>query len=82
MKPTKETGYYDSGSVYSECWCLNGKVHNTDGPAIIYYNPDGGISIEYWYLNGERLTEEEFELIKKKSKINELMRDMLQGKST
>ena len=34
---------------------LNGKRHREDGPAIEHSNV-----ANYWYLNGERLTEEEF----------------------
>ena len=42
---------YDNGDVM---WCLNGKLHREDGPAIEYF--DGTKS---WYLHGEKLTEEE-----------------------
>jgi hypothetical protein len=42
---------YDNGDVM---WCLNGKLHREDGPAIEY--PDGRKS---WYLNGKKLTEAE-----------------------
>ena len=50
-EPIKE--YYSNGSIYSERWCINGKYHRTDGPAIIYYNKDGSISSERWYVNGK-----------------------------
>ena len=41
----------------SKEWCLNGKLHREDGPAIEW---DSG-NKKYWYLNGEKLTEEEFD---------------------
>ena len=37
-------------------WFLNGKLHREDGPAIEYANGD-----KYWYINGESLTESEFD---------------------
>ena len=43
---------YDNGSKE---WCLNGKLHREDGPAV--ERADGSKS---WYLNGKELTEEEF----------------------
>ena len=42
----------DGGAQY---WCLNGQLHREDGPAIIF--ADGEQS---WYLNGKKLTEQEF----------------------
>ena len=36
-------------------WYLNNKLHREDGPAMEFI--DGG---KYWRINGERLTEEEF----------------------
>jgi len=36
-------------------WHLNNKLHREDGPAIELAN--GG---KWWYLNGEKLTKEEF----------------------
>ena len=42
----------DDGSKH---WCLNGKLHREDGPAI--ERADGSKS---WYLNDEELTEAEF----------------------
>ena len=37
---------FSNGDKY---WCLNGKLHRTDGPAVEYANGD-----KYWYLNGKR----------------------------
>jgi hypothetical protein len=36
-------------------WHLNGLLHRLDGPAI-----EGANGRKYWYLNGEELTEAEF----------------------
>jgi len=41
-------------------WLKNGKFHRLDGPAIEYSNSD---SDRYWYIEGERYTEEEFKEI-------------------
>ena len=38
-------------------WYHNGELHRTDGPAVIWPDGEG----EFW-LNGEELTEEEFNL--------------------
>ena len=35
-------------------WYLNGQYHREDGPAVEYANGD-----KEWYLNDEKLTEEE-----------------------
>ena len=43
---------FDNGD---KSWCLNGKLHREDGPAVEYNNGE-----QRWYLNGEHLTEEEF----------------------
>ncbi len=43
---------YDNGSKE---WFLNDKLHREDGPAIEYAS-----GTKYWYLNGEQLTEAEF----------------------
>lgn len=37
-------------------WFLDGKLHREDGPAVEC--PDGS---RFWYRNGERTSEEEFE---------------------
>lgn len=37
-------------------WYLNSLLHKTDGPAVIR-----GDGTQYWFLNGTRLTEEEWE---------------------
>jgi len=47
---TQEVRTYDNGTVE---WYQNGKLHRTDGPAIIY--SDG---YQEWYLNGKQHRED------------------------
>ena len=49
---TYKVDVYDNGDKH---WCLNGKLHREDGPAI--ERADGSKS---WYLNDEELSEAEF----------------------
>ena len=49
---TYTVNVYDDGDKH---WCLNGKLHREDGPAI--ERADGSKS---WYLNDEELSEAEF----------------------
>ena len=51
---------YDSG--LTECY-KNGKLHNDFGPAI-YFDNDNEHSKSEWWLNGERVTDEEQHVIK------------------
>ena len=44
-----------------KCWYLNDQLHREDGAAIEYANGD----IKYWFLNGKRLTQEQW-----KAKLN------------
>jgi hypothetical protein len=46
-------------------WFLNGKLHREDGPATEYAS-----GTKYWYLNGEKVTEEEHK--RKTSKVVEM----------
>lgn len=41
------------GRVLKESWLKDGKLHNTKGPAVIYYREDGKISKKSWYRNGK-----------------------------
>lgn len=44
-----------------EMWLKNGKLHRTDGPAYLSFSRISGETIlMWWYLNGNRLTEDEF----------------------
>ena len=49
---TYEVRVYESGTKY---WYQDDKFHRLDGPAIEYDN-----GIKYWYINGNELTEEQF----------------------
>ena len=53
------------GSIEWQSWWLNGKRHRVDGPASIKYRLDGSILKQLWFLNGRKLTEEEFQQKKK-----------------
>ena len=46
----------------------NGKgiLHNESGPAVIEYNGLGGVTHEYWFINGKRITNTEMFSIKEK----------------
>jgi len=51
-------GFYDSGELMWEWWKLNGKWHNEEGPARIYYRENGSVKWKEWYLNGKFHNEE------------------------
>ena len=53
-------------------WYRNGKPHREDGPAIKWA---GGIE---WYLDGSRLTEEEFNQWLAKKSLNEKLQETLE----
>jgi len=53
--------YYYSGEKEFEVWCVHNKKHKVDGPAFISYNKDGTVRFEKYYINGERLSKEEWE---------------------
>jgi len=55
---------YDSGTKF---WSLDYKLHREDGPAI-----EWGSGLQEWYLNGFKLTEEEFNTRTKEMTINDL----------
>ena len=38
-------------------WCMNGKIHREDGPAIEW--SDG---VKWWYLNDKHYTKEEYDI--------------------
>jgi len=51
---TYEVRVYDNGT---KIWHLDGKLNNEDGPAVEF--ADGN---KHWYLDGIKMTEEEFNL--------------------
>ena len=52
-KPTHKRHLDDQGHLQYETWKLNDLFHRTDGPAIIYYRPDGTVEYEQWCLHGK-----------------------------
>jgi len=48
-----EKGFYDNGELKWEWWFLNGKHHNDEGPAFIWYRENGSVKWKEWYLNGK-----------------------------
>ena len=46
-------GIYET--EYLTIYCVNGKCHRTDGPAIEYSNGK-----KFWYINGTQYTEDEY----------------------
>jgi len=52
--------YYDTGEKRHEAWWIDSKRHKIDGPARIWYNPDGTIG-EAYYINDIELSKEEWE---------------------
>jgi hypothetical protein len=52
----REDGPAIEGSNGSKEWWIDGKLHREDGPAFERYGSKS------WYINGERLFEEEFNL--------------------
>ena len=53
--------YYKNGQIWCEaCW-LEGKLHNSNGPAIKTWYANGQIERELYWLNDIELTKEEWE---------------------
>ena len=49
-------------------WYLNGKRHREDGPAVELAN-----GTKYWYLNGEYHTEQEFNELTLKKRLQKIL---------
>ena len=54
-------GCFDNGQLYSEYYYLDGKLHNTTGPAIKCWDDNGQLNYEYYYLDGKHHTKEQFD---------------------
>ena len=53
--------YCDNGQLESESYWLNGKLHNTEGPAYRTFYENGQVEYEEYWLNGKKLTEQEWQ---------------------
>jgi hypothetical protein len=45
---------YHLGKVSKKAWYYHEKLHNKNGPAILYYNGDGTVNEEIWFYHGCR----------------------------
>ena len=68
--PTKKTQYYKTSQTRIEERLINDRHHNEDGPACIYYNRDGTVAHEEYYINGIKLTKKWFLTHKRKKTID------------
>lgn len=59
-------------------WWIGGQRHRDDGPACIYKDPDEGDFFYEWFLNGERVTEQEVEHLIVKKNLNEKLESTLE----
>jgi YD repeat-containing protein len=44
--------YDKTGNITETRWTLDGKLHRTDGPALVTYYASGNTHTELWYYNG------------------------------
>lgn len=58
-------------------WYSNGLLHRDDGPAVV-----GDDGLREWWINGGKLTEEEFEHLLEKKALNEKLQFTLPPKPT
>jgi hypothetical protein len=42
---------YRLGKVIKEAWSCHNRLHNKNGPAVIYYNGDGTVNEEMWFYH-------------------------------
>lgn len=52
--------YYDTGQERTRWYTRLGNYHNESGPAIVEKNKDGAVRACHFYVDGVRLTKEEF----------------------
>jgi hypothetical protein len=48
--------YYGNGNKKYEEWYINYERHREDGPAKIWYNPDGSIKGRQWWREGKAIS--------------------------
>lgn len=51
--------------VYYKYWYIDGKLHRTDGPAVLVCNYFGEVIKESWYIKGKKMDEFQIEVAKK-----------------
>ena len=51
--------------VYYAYWYIDGKLHRTDGPAVLVRNYLGEVTKESWYIRGKKMDEFQIEVAKK-----------------
>ena len=62
-----------NGSIRYKYWFNHGKKHRFTGPAFISYYDDGTISNKEYWIEGEEISQEEFELLNNRCELlNEL----------
>ena len=69
---TVKREWYENGQILSEEYLINGKRHNTEGPAYRKWDENGQIRYEVYWINGKQLSKEEWE--------NEVKKDTCNGK--
>ena len=74
------TEYYVTGEKELEEWWVEDKLHRIDGPARIFYNIDGTIWFQDYYINDINLTKEQWENhpLRQEWLIKEAMKEALE----
>ena len=63
----------DKDYIQYKGWCYHGKEHRETGPSSIWYNKDGSINSERYFLDNIELSNDEFEIHTNRMEIlNEL----------
>jgi antitoxin component YwqK of YwqJK toxin-antitoxin module len=58
MKATLLTWYYESGQLKEEKYCVDGKRHRLDAPAVTKYYESGQLKEESYWVDGKDITNE------------------------
>jgi antitoxin component YwqK of YwqJK toxin-antitoxin module len=53
MKATLLTWYYESGQLKEEKYCVDGKRHRLDAPAVTKYYESGQLKEESYFVDGK-----------------------------
>lgn len=57
-EPVETVHRAKDGRVTSQAWTLGGKLHRTDGPALVEYDSSGEVVREQWLQHGKRHRED------------------------